>query len=67
MRDPDSSLEEEYPAFRYRVLAEDSFERPIFFLQLMTSCSSGQKAVEMGEVVLVPTRPGPKTNGPAHV
>jgi hypothetical protein len=26
--------EEEYPAFQYRVLSEDSFESPMFFLQL---------------------------------
>ena len=32
------------PAFRYRVLSEDSFDKPDIFPTTIASCSSGQKA-----------------------
>jgi len=48
MNQDDTISEEEYPylsaTFQYRVLSEDSFEKPDAFPTTITSCSSGQKA-----------------------
>ncbi len=38
-----NSRKQEYPAFQYRVLSGDSFENPIFFVQLLLAVALGRR------------------------